>query len=68
MDNHSLQKAAWIWPSSDFTRNQRANFFFEAELDTLPATAEVCVVLACGLCLADGVGIVHKRENILHLR
>ena len=38
-----LQKAAWIWPSAEFTRNQRANFFFEAEVDTIPATAEAVI-------------------------
>lgn len=25
--NLTLQNAAWIWPSAEFTRNQRANFF-----------------------------------------
>ena len=43
MDTHSLQKAAWIWPVAEFTRNQRANFFFEAEIDVIPAAAEVCI-------------------------
>ena len=27
--NLTLQNAAWIWPSAEFTRNQRANFFLE---------------------------------------
>ena len=43
MDHHSLQKAAWIWPVAEFTRNQRANFFFEAEIDAIPATAEAVI-------------------------
>ena len=43
MDTHSLQKAAWIWPFAEFARNQRANFFFEAEIDAIPAAAEVCI-------------------------
>ena len=34
-----LQKASWIWPTDAYTRNTRANFFFEAELDELPASA-----------------------------
>lgn len=41
--NRTLQSAAWIWPSAEFTRNQRANFFFEVEIDTLPKTAEACI-------------------------
>ena len=43
MDHHTLQKAAWIWPEAEFTRNQRANFFFEAEIDAIPATAEAVI-------------------------
>ena len=39
----TLTKAAWIWPTSEFSRNQRANFFFETEIETLPATAPVAV-------------------------
>ena len=41
--NRTLQNAAWIWPSAEFTRNQRANFFFEVEIDARPDTAEVCI-------------------------
>ena len=41
--NPTLQNAAWIWPSAEFTRNQRANFFFEVEINALPDTAEACI-------------------------
>ena len=41
--NRTLQNAAWIWPTAEFTRNQRANFFFEVKIDTRPEAAEVCI-------------------------
>ncbi len=41
--NITLQRAAWIWPSAESVRNQRANFFFEAEVPARPETAEVCI-------------------------
>ena len=36
---NQLQKAVWIWPTHEYTRNSRANFFFEAEVDAIPSSA-----------------------------
>ncbi len=36
-------KAKWIWPTEASVPNQRANFFFEAEVDTLPARVEAWI-------------------------
>ena len=37
--------AKWIWPSDNFVHNTRADFFFSAELDKLPAKADA--LIAC---------------------
>ena len=38
-----LQHQKWIWPVPDATPNQRADFFFDFELDEIPVSAEVAI-------------------------
>ncbi len=38
-----FKKSKWIWSELASARNQRANFFFEAELSTIPETAELLI-------------------------
>ncbi len=38
-----FEKAKWIWPTPTSARNQRANFFFEAELAHVPEAAELLI-------------------------
>ncbi len=40
-----FDQAKWIWPTEVSAPNQRANFFFEAEVDALPDRVEV--TLSC---------------------
>ena len=38
-----LQHQKWIWPVPDATPNQRADFFFDFDLDEIPVSAEVAI-------------------------
>ncbi len=38
-----FDKAKWIWPTEQSVRNQRANFFFEAELSAVPERAKISI-------------------------
>ena len=38
-----LKKAKWIWSTPTSVRNQRANFFFDAELAHVPEAAELLI-------------------------
>ena len=33
--------AKWIWPCADFDKNQHAYFYFEADIDTVPASVRL---------------------------
>lgn len=35
--------AKWIWPENNFQKNQRANFFFEADITVLPEKVNIMI-------------------------
>ena len=37
--------AKWVWPTRTFAKNQRANFFFEADIGTVPD--QVTLFIGC---------------------
>jgi hypothetical protein len=48
--------AKWVWPTRSFTKNQRANFFFEADISPLKN-------LRCSFNGPDGTKVAILRNN-----